>query len=69
MDEKLKKTQFNGQEVEVLGATYEAGAPALPGAWRKKLENRKEMLAYLKTAERYWYASEGFGSEKRRNPA
>ncbi len=38
-------------------------------SWRKKLDNREEMLKYLKTADRYWYSDDWFGSEKRKNPA
>lgn len=50
---------------KVLGETYEKGKPQKPLEWIKKLENREEMLKYLKNAERYWYG-EGFGSEKRK---
>jgi hypothetical protein len=55
--------------VEVLGATFEEGTPESPDCWREKLRDRKEMLAFLKTADRYWVVKEGFGSEKRKNPA
>ena len=37
--------------------------------WRKKLKDREEMLKYLKTAERYWFSDDWFGSEKRKKPA
>ena len=37
--------------------------------WREKLKDREEMLKYLKTADRYWYSDDWFGSEKRKNPA
>ena len=37
--------------------------------WREKISNREEMLKYLKTADRYWYSDDWFGSEKRKNPA
>ena len=37
--------------------------------WRKKLKDRGEMLKYLKTAERYWFSRDWFGSEKRKTPA
>jgi len=49
--------------------TYEAGKPTGPSNWRNKLGNRKEMLKYLQTGERYWYSEEWYGSEKRRTPA
>jgi hypothetical protein len=58
-------------KVEILGETYEAGETELQEAyhWRSKLENRDQMIGYIKTALRYWYAEEGFGSEKRKKPA
>jgi hypothetical protein len=68
-DQKVKAERFDGTVVEVLGETFEAGQPAGPDAWRGKLRDRKEMLAYLRTADRYWLVKEGFGSEKRKNPA
>ena len=37
--------------------------------WREKLRNREEMLKYLKTAERYWFSDDWYGSEKRKTPA
>lgn len=37
--------------------------------WRSKLRNREEILNYLKTAQRYWYSKDWYGSEKRKNPA
>lgn len=72
MDYKLEeRTSFDGKKVEILGPTYEPGKPEGegPGAWRNKFRTRDEMLAYLKTAERYWFSQEWYGSEKRKNPA
>ncbi len=63
-----KKKKFDGEEVEVLGATYEDGIPQSPDKWRKVLEERAEMLQYVQESQRYFY-KEGFGSEKRKNPA
>lgn len=63
-----KKKKFDGEEVEVLGANYEDGFPEGPDKWRKIFTDRKEVLKYLKTSQRYFYG-EGFGSEKRKNPA
>jgi len=61
----------NRDKVELLGETYEEGKPEGEemGRWRQKLENRAEKLKYLKTAERYWYGKDWFGSEKRKTPA
>ena len=68
-----KKKAPGREEVEILGATYEAGKPSGEnmGKWRQKLTSRAENLKYLETGQRYFYspASEGFGSEKRKNPA
>jgi len=71
MENRIKRKSQNGEEVEILGETYEEGKPE-PGdkiTWRDKLGDRAQRLAYIKTAERYWYGGEGFGSEKRKNPA
>lgn len=66
-----KKKAPNRKEVEVLGATYEAGKPEGEdvGRWRQKLSSRAEKLKYLENGERYWYGKEWYGSERRKNPA
>ncbi|MGD9117794.1 MAG: hypothetical protein PVJ08_03540 [Dehalococcoidia bacterium] len=72
MEYKIEKAKAPGRdEVEVLGATYEAGKPEGEdlGKWRQKLDSREERLKYLKNGERYFYSDEWFGSEKRKNPA
>jgi len=72
MEYKIEKTKAPGRdEVELLGATFEAGKPEGEdaGKWRQKLDNREERLKYLKNGERYFYGQEWFGSEKRKNPA
>ena len=68
-DNMEKKQSWTGEEVEVLGETYESGKPEIKDEWRKKISTREEMLKYLKSGERYWYAEEGYGSEKRKTPA
>ncbi len=50
------------------GRLYKPGKPDKPLNWIKKLQDRTEMLKYLRNAERYWFG-EGFGSEKRKEPA
>ena len=57
--------------VEVLEETYEPGKPVgeEQGRWQQKLLSRDEKLRFLKDGLRYWYAKEGFGSEKRKIPA
>jgi hypothetical protein len=66
-----KKSAPGWGEIEVLGATFEAGKPQgeEAGRWRQKLGSREERLKYLQTGERYWYSKEWFGSEKRKTPA
>ncbi len=69
----VKMKAPNRDEVEVLGATYEEGTPQgeVMGKWNNKFSSRAENLKYLQTGQRYFYSpsSEGFGSEKRKNPA
>lgn len=66
-----KKSTPDGETVEVLGPTFEEGKPegSELGKWRQKMKSRAEKLKYLETAERYWYAKEWYGSEKRKKPA
>jgi hypothetical protein len=68
-DKMDEKTSFDGKKVKVLGPTYEEGKPEAAENWRSKLRGRDEMLAYLKTGERYWFSEEWFGSEKRKTKA
>jgi hypothetical protein len=72
MKYKVEKKKAPGrEEVEVLGATFEAGKPEGEdlGRWRQKLESREERLKYLQSGERYWYGKDWYGSEKRKKPA
>jgi hypothetical protein len=72
MEYKIEKKSAPGRgEVEVLGETFEEGKPEgeEAGRWRQKLESRQEKLKYLQNGERYWYSTEWYGSEKRKNPA
>jgi hypothetical protein len=72
MEYKITETKAPGREkVELLGETYEPGQPEGEemGKWRQKLGSRDEKIKYLKNGERYWYSSDWFGSEKRKNPA
>ena len=64
-----EKVSFDGKKVKVLGPSYAAGKPEGAMTWRQKMRNRDEMLAYLKTGERYWFSEEWFGSEKRKTKA
>jgi len=72
MEYKIEKKSAPGRkEVEVLGATFEEGKPEGEdaGKWRDKLASRGDKLKYLETGERYWYSTEWYGSERRKNPA
>lgn len=64
-----EKENFEGKKVSVLGSTYEKGKPEEMVDWRAKLTTRDDVVAYLKTALRYWYSSEWYGSEKRKQEA
>lgn len=64
-----EKEGFGGKKVRVLGATFEEGKPEGQQDWRAKLGTREEKLGYLKTAQRYWYSKDWFGSEKRKQEA
>jgi hypothetical protein len=61
-----EKEVFNGKKVKVLGATFEEGKPEGRQDWRTKLATREEKLGYIKTALRYWYSKDWYGSEKRK---
>jgi hypothetical protein len=72
MNEIKKVKSPNRDEVELLGATFEEGAPqgAEMGKWSQKNSSRADKIKYLQTGMRYFYAdAEGFGSEKRKTPA
>ncbi|MGB2799595.1 MAG: hypothetical protein WBC55_09890 [Dehalococcoidia bacterium] len=73
MEYKVEKKESvaYGKEVELLGETYEEGAPEGEelGRWRQKLGTRADKLKYLETGERYWFSKDWFGSEKRKTPA
>ncbi len=63
------KMNFEGKQVKILGSTYEEGKPEEMHDWRSKLVTREEKIGYLKTALRYWYSREWYGSEKRKQEA
>jgi hypothetical protein len=67
--EKVKAP--NRDSVELLGETYEKGKPEgeQMGRWRQKFDTREERIKYLRNGERYFFSKEGYGSEKRKNPA
>jgi hypothetical protein len=72
MADKIEKVKApNRDSVELLGSTFEPGAPQgeKDGKWRQKFDSRAERIKYLQNGERYFYGKEGFGSEKRKNPA
>ena len=68
IEKREKKKKFDGEEVEVLGETYEEGIPEDADRWRGKMRSREEMLRYIETGLRYYYG-ESYGTEKRRTPA
>ena len=70
-NEMEEKARFDGVVVRVLGPTFAPGKPEPPdeGCWLRKLLDRRDMMGFLKTGERYWYSSDWYGSERRKNPA
>jgi hypothetical protein len=64
-----EKETFDGRKVRVLGATFEEGKPEGNDDWMGKLGSREERLSYLRTALRYWYSKDWFGSERRKEEA
>lgn len=64
-----EKEDFEGKKVKVLGPTYEPGKPDGRDDWTDKLGSAGERLGYLRTALRYWYSDDWFGSEKRKQEA
>ncbi len=64
-----EKENFEGKKVKVLGPTYDPGKPEGAGDWKQKLQSEDERLGYLRTALRYWYSTDWFGSEKRKQEA
>ncbi len=61
-----EKEDYEGKKVKVLGPTYEKGKPEEMTDWRAKLQTREDIIKYLKSAARYWYNREWYGSEKRK---
>ena len=64
-----EKEDFEGKKVKVLGPTFEEGKPSGRSDWREKLATREERLGYIRSAMRYWYNKEWYGSEKRKQEA
>ncbi len=71
VDGMEKKKNFAGDEVCVVGPSYEKGKPVGEdaGRWSHVLGSREEVLSYLVNGERYFYNNEWYGSERRKNPA
>jgi hypothetical protein len=61
-----EKENYEGKKVRVLGPTYEEGKPDTSVDWRAKLTTRDDVVGYLRTALRYWYSRDWYGSEKRK---
>lgn len=70
-----EKERFDGKKVKILMPEYASGPDEDRYAWRKNIEyvnvgeGSHPIDRYLKTAERYFYSKDWFGSEKRKNPA
>jgi len=70
-----EKERFDGKKVKILMPQYVEGPEKDRYQWRTNInivnvgEETNPVKRYLTTAERYFYAKEWFGSEKRKNPA
>jgi hypothetical protein len=64
-----EKKRFDGTTVKVLGPTYDEGKPEGGYDWKAQLDSREKAVGYLRTALRYWYGTDWFGSEKRKKEA
>jgi hypothetical protein len=64
-----EKENFEGKKVKVLGPTFDQGKPEGADDWKNKFQSSDEKLGYLRTALRYWYSKDWFGSEKRKQEA
>ncbi len=64
-----EKEGFDGKKVKVLGPTYEDGKPEERADWTAKLQTNSARLGYLRSSLRYWYSTDWFGSEKRKQEA
>ncbi len=70
-----EKERFDGQKVKILMPQYAPGSDEDRYPWRKNItyvnigEEKTPVMRYLKTAERYFYSKDWFGSEKRKTPA
>jgi hypothetical protein len=64
-----EKEDFRGRKVKVLGPTYDTGKPEGSADWKEKLQTGDDRMNYLRTALRYWYSTDWFGSERRKQEA
>lgn len=64
-----EKEDFEGKKVKVLGPTYDPGKPERSADWKEKLQTSDDRMNYLRTALRYWYSTDWFGSERRKQEA
>jgi len=64
-----EKEDFSGKKVRVLGPTFEEGKPDQSGNWREKLSSRDERLGFIRSAMRYWYNNDWYGSATRKQEA
>lgn len=70
-----EKERFDGQKVKILMPEYVKGTDQDRYQWRTNIntvnigDDANPVKKYLTTAERYFYSTDWFGSEKRKNPA
>ena len=64
-----EKENLNREKVKTSVADIEESRPEDGQDWKAKLATREEKLRYIKTALRYWYSKDWYGSEKRKQKA
>lgn len=63
MNREMPEMKGRG-DAEDWGMNDETGLQSLD--WKRKLVTAEDRLVYLKTALRYWYSKDWYGSEKRK---
>ncbi len=61
-----EKEDFDRRKIDVSEETFDEGKTYTRYDWTAKLVTKEDKIKYLKTALRYWYSNEWYGSEKSR---
>ncbi len=61
---KEDKEDLGEEKIKVLAENFDEGKLYTRYDWTAKLVTKEDKIKYLKTALRYWYSNEWYGSEK-----